>query len=202
MDTNPKFSTADLQDRYHQFTFPGKRADEEIILLLRRHWLIFVFKFLPLFAYLVVLIVFSFIGQDIFLSAGIQLSDALFGLMLNFMMMAFWTLLFVVWVNYYLDVWIVTNQRIIDIEQFGFFRRRVSEMEYSKIQDVTSDVQGLVATLFNYGFIHVQTAGEVTRFVFQQIPNPVGVKDAIMQIQQRAILEEKKIEGAIMRGKY
>jgi hypothetical protein len=73
-------------------------------------------------------------------------------------------------VDYYLDVWIVTNMRIINIEQKGLFSRETSEKELDKMQDITTDVEGFWATVLNYGDIHIQTAATETRFVFKQIP--------------------------------
>lgn len=190
-----------FQHKYHDYTFRGKRKDEEIILLMRRFWLVLLFKLLPLFFYLIILIVFKFVADDIFGQAGIGLDAKIINLLVSFMFMFFWLILFIVWVDYYLDVWIVTNQRIINIEQLGLFRREISELEHVKIQDVTSDIKGIIPTLFNYGYVYVQTAGEKERFVFKQIPDPVKVRNIIMQLQQWNILQEKKKEGEILRGK-
>jgi len=73
-------------------------------------------------------------------------------------------------VDYYLDVWIITNQRVINIEQKGLFARVVSEKDLGQMQDITSDVAGFWATLLNFGNVHIQTAGEKERFVFKQVP--------------------------------
>ena len=73
-------------------------------------------------------------------------------------------------VDYYLDVWIVTNERIINIEQKGLFSREISEKELGQMQDITSDVDGFFATVLNYGNVYIQTAAEKERFVFKEIP--------------------------------
>jgi uncharacterized membrane protein YdbT with pleckstrin-like domain len=109
--------------------------------------------------------------------------------------------MFIVWINFYLDVWIVTDTRIVNIEQLGLFSRHISELKHNKIQDVTSEVQGLVPTLFGYGNVYIQTAGNKQRFVFKQIPESTKTRNIIMQLQKRAIFEEKKKEGEILRGK-
>ena len=82
-----------------------------------------------------------------------------------------------------------------------FSEREISELEHIKIQDVTSEVMGVVPTLFNYGFVYVQTAGETERFTFKQVPDPVKIRDVIMQLQQWEILQRQKREGQIFRGK-
>jgi hypothetical protein len=100
-----------------------------------------------------------------------------------------------------LDVWIVTDKRIVNIEQIALFQRSVSELEHSKIQDITSEIHGILPTLFRYGYIYIQTAGETQRFVFKQVPNPVKTRNIIMKLQKKAIMREKKKEKAIMEGK-
>ena len=83
---------------------------------------------------------------------------------------------------YTLDVWIVTNHRIIDTTQHGFFNRTVSELHKSRIQDIYVNTEGTIQTLLNYGDLYIQTAGTEERFKFLQIPNPVKVKDEIMRM--------------------
>jgi hypothetical protein len=190
-----------LQNKYANYIFQGKRKDEEIILLLRRYWLVLFFRFFPLFIYLIALILFNLFSSDMLAVSGIEVNENILSLAGSFLFMFFWLILFIVWIDYYLDVWIVTNKRIINIEQLGLFRREISELDHVKIQDVTSEVKGLIPTLFNYGYIYVQTAGEKERFVFKQVPDPVRVRNIIMELQQWSILQEKRKEGEILRGK-
>ena len=191
----------DLGEKYRNILFPGRRQEEQVILILRRHWLILVKRMIPFVFYLLVIVIFGTVGPDIMAIAPFGLGEDFFSLGISFLFMLFWLILFIVWLDYYLDVWIVSDQRIINIEQFGLFNRSISELEHPKIQDVTSEVHGVISTLFNFGYIYVQTAGEKERFVFKQIPNPVEVRNIIMRLQQNAIIREKKKEGEIMRGK-
>jgi len=81
--------------------------------------------------------------------------------------------------DYYLDVWIVTTKRIINIEQKGLFNRVIAEHELDKIQDVTGEQKGFFATIFSFGDVLVQTAGEVPMFIFRQVDNPFEVAKTI-----------------------
>ncbi len=191
----------DYQHRYDNISFKGKKPDENVILLLRRHWLVFVFRFLPFFLALIALIAFHVFGVRILSFVGLNFDMNWFYLVESFIAIFFWLPLFITWVNFYLDVWIVTNTRIVNIEQKALFSRHVSELKHNKIQDVTSEVQGVIPTLFSYGDVFIQTAGSKQRFVFKQISNPVNTRNIIMQLQKKAVLEEKREEGEIMRGK-
>ncbi len=95
-----------------------------------------------------------------------------------------WLFLFFSFIDYYLDIWIITNERIIDIKQEGFFSRVISEQRLNRIQDVTSEVTGIMPTILHYGDVFVQTAGTQQRFYFHQIPNPDKIRDAIIKLAE------------------
>jgi len=102
-----------------------------------------------------------------------------------------WLFGFFTFIDYYLDIWIITNKRIIDVRQEGFFSRTVSELKIAKIQDVTSELKGFFQFIFRYGDVHVQTAAEKQRFNFMQIPKPEQVRDIIIKLVEA----NKKING-------
>jgi len=85
-------------------------------------------------------------------------------------------------IDYYLDVWIVTNKRVINIEQKGLFARVISEQKLGRVQDVTSEVEGILPTIFNYGHVYIQTAGETQRFNFWEVPNAHNVARTIHEV--------------------
>jgi len=96
-------------------------------------------------------------------------------------------------VDYYLDVWIVTNMRIINIEQKGLFSRVISEKDLDIMQDVTSDVSGFLSTLLEYGDVFIQTAAETERFIFKEVPFAQEVSRRISNL----VSEYKKINKTI-----
>jgi len=112
-----------------------------------------------------------------------------------------WLLFFAIWIDYYFDVWIVTSERIINIEQKGLFTRVVSELELEKIQDVTTDVRGVIPTFLNYGHLLIQTAGERERFIFRNVPDPYTIKDVIMKLQNELENKEENEFGEMLREK-
>lgn len=96
-----------------------------------------------------------------------------------------WLRLFLLITDYYLDAWIITDKRIVDIVQSGLFKREVSECRLDRIQDVTTRVEGLMPTIFDFGDVHIQTAGKEKEFVFRQVPDPYGVKDLILDLTHK-----------------
>lgn len=99
-----------------------------------------------------------------------------------------WIGSFFAFVNYYLDVFVVTNERIMRIEQHGPFSRTVAELRLERVQDVTIEQHGLLPTFLHYGNLRVQTAGETGEFTFSAIPHPVRAKEVIMAAHRDSIL--------------
>lgn len=101
-------------------------------------------------------------------------------------------------VIWYYNVFLLTNQRIIDIDQRGFFSRTISEAGYEKIQDITSRVKGPFQTLLGYGTVEIQTAGAKEQIAIEKVYNPQAVRDLIAAQQQRSqeTLNEDEPTGA------
>lgn len=169
-----------------------EKNEEKLIIFLRRHWINLFFQLLP-FAALILLLIVTFVlislVSDFNLSPMesriMQFGGAIFSLFI-------WAFLFIVFIDFYLDIWIVTNERIINIEQKGLFRREISELRLEKVQDLTTEIKGIICTLFDFGDLYVQTAGKRERFFFQSIPHPERVKDVILVLSEKEEEEEKK----------
>ena len=105
-------------------------------------------------------------------------------------------ILMTMFTDYFLDTWIVTTERIINIEQKGLFSRVISTLHLNQVQDVTSETHGFFATILTYGNVHIQTAGTVERFLFKRINNPDDVKFTIM----RLVDDDKRRHGDATRS--
>lgn len=161
------------------YSFEGKKEGEEVVIFLHRHWFIIMTRIAFLIsAALIPFIILFIFGKAI---AGYGLLPLFAALWAVFYMML-WYSVFYALTMYTLDTWIVTNMRIINSVQHGFFNRSISELALDKIQDVSIDVDGATATVLRYGNLKVQTAGSERHFIFEQTPNPQEVKDKIMQL--------------------
>ena len=97
---------------------------------------------------------------------------------------------------WYYNIYIITDERIIDIDFYSLIYRSVSEAKIDKIEDVTATTAGLFAGVFNYGNITIQTAAEKREFDFNKVPQPAKVTKFLNEL----ILEEEreKNEGRVM----
>lgn len=84
--------------------------------------------------------------------------------------------------TFYLDMWIITNDRLVDIRQTNLFARTIAEVDLCQVQDVTSEVNGFFHTLFNYGDVFLQTAGAVPKFVLYDVRDPHGLRSEILNL--------------------
>lgn len=67
---------------------------------------------------------------------------------------------------------IITDLNVTEVQQIGLFNRRISELSMANVEDVTADTRGLFATVFNYGTLTIETAGEEHHFIFRNCPYP------------------------------
>lgn len=166
----------------YQTLFPGQEPNEKIIMILRRHWWI-LFKIIFLYCVLALLpLFFRFIITNFTNLMDSDIAVIILKLLLSLYYIFALTFFFRAWLDYYLDIWIITSERIVNIEQKGLFSREISTQKLYRIQDVTAEVKGILPTFFHYGNVYVQTAGEQQRFVFKQIPDPYTVTKKIMTL--------------------
>ena len=162
---------------------PNQRKNEKVVLFLRRHWITITTQLIAFVTLLVIPILLSIV----FWSNVVELlKHDVFGPLItiaaSIYFLAIWLYAFIEFTDYYLDTWIVTNERIINIEQEGLFHRITSELDLAAVQDVTSDVRGITRTLIDYGNIYIQTAGAKARFIFKVVPKPGKATRKIAQL--------------------
>jgi hypothetical protein len=86
------------------------------------------------------------------------------------------------WLEDELDIIIVTNERIISIDQVSFLHRTISETELSQVQDVKHVSRGLLANVMGYGSLEVQTAAQKIVFEIKQVQKPYEMARCIMDL--------------------
>jgi membrane protein YdbS with pleckstrin-like domain len=167
-----------------QYSFEGKKPYENVLVLINRHWFVLLGKAL-VYGLLLILpfVIYGFFGEtivDIGLNNAFWLGVAIFYLI-------WWNTFFYSLTMYLLDIWIVTDHRVIDSRQHGFFSRTISELSLSRIQDLSVHVAGPLSTFIDFGNLEIQTAGSEPKFIFEEISHPGRIKDEIMEAHNRFI---------------
>jgi hypothetical protein len=105
----------------------------------------------------------------------------------------FWiTLGLVLWIDYYYDLYLITDQHIFDIDQSSLLSRRISQTSLARVQDVTARVKGFWPNLLDFGPITVQTAGDKEEIVLEDVPRPNEVGTTIMHLHDELIAKERR----------
>ncbi len=170
-------------NRHH---FQGQHENEQVVRVIHRHWFNICIHLTLVFVFAFVIITSLSIFPALFPDVLNENTSKIFLFAENTLFLFLWLYGFLVWIDYYFDVWIVTNERIVNIEQRGLFNRHISELRFSRVQDVTSSVDGLIPTMLNFGDVYVQTASEEDHFTFRQVGDPFAVKDEVMRLARQA----------------
>ena len=155
-------------------------AGEDVVLKKHKHWFVFAMESVMFFilAVLPLIVLALFRGASVASAHVGDSSPALFFTGLWYL--ALWIFFFVRWTDYYLDIFILTNKRVIYVSQKGLFSRRISSSRLDRVQDVSAEVSGMMPTFLNYGNVQVQTASEEKEFVLHNLPDPDFVKNKIL----------------------
>ncbi len=155
--------------------------DEQVLLEVRKHWFVLAYQssVLLVFAILPPILYGAFFYLfPVSLSTlrELELGPFFYGLWL----LCLWAYFFVHWTNYYLDVWYITQKRIISIDQIGVFHRKVSNLGLDKIQDVSIEQRGMMQAMLKYGDILVKTAADDSAgFYLKDAGYPDKVREVI-----------------------
>lgn len=100
-----------------------------------------------------------------------------------------------IWILYYLNYQIITNERLVDVDQKNLLFHSTTEIHIAQIEDVSSEIKGVLGNLFNYGHVYVQTAGTKTRFEFDYIPDPNAVVKQVLDLYKQVPLQQRGLKG-------
>jgi hypothetical protein len=143
---------------------------EAVLRVIRRHWAHIAWKLIKYAVAAVVpaaalLVAWSMIGELNLVAWAIA---------------AAWVLIwaaraYLAWYQYRNDLWVVTNQRVVDSNKRHWFHHQMASADLVGVEDMSVQKSGVVATLFNFGTVNMQTAGAQSRFVISGVPDPGAI---------------------------
>lgn len=174
-------------------SFIKPEKDEYLVIFTRKHWMAFIpHAFLSLIILVVPIVVFIILKLSN-IEINIQNNLAIFLIIiLSIYYLISFTFVFIGWITYYYDIYILTNKEIVDIAQEGLWGRKIAQFSLLRVQDVNSEVNGFFPTIFNYGNVLVQTAGEQQNFLLKYIPNPQRFSAKVLDLHQQLIENRTK----------
>jgi len=182
-----------LAEKYKRFRFPGQKANEDIKLIIRKHWVIDV----KIAAYLLVI---GFMPLVLSIPAGFFSWDGHFNDIFVTISLGF-TLYFLAillaaygkWLDEELDIVIATDERLISHEQVDLFHRKISEAHLAQIQDVMGVQKGFFQSILKYGTIEIQTSASDVFFMIKHVSNPYENARLLLDLRDIAVSKTRQV---------
>jgi Bacterial PH domain len=166
---------------------------EAVLAVVRKHWFVILGELLGAFLMTVIplisLIAFAFMPDA--LPATLHLESYLPLMAYGIIVWLLFSLItgFMIWTHYYLDLWVITDRRIIAIDQIHFFNRKVSSFRLERLQDIKVEIKGVIPTFLNFGTLHAHTAGTgEENFISKGLPNPRELQALIQKATDNRLL--------------
>jgi hypothetical protein len=153
-------------------TLLNLRKGEKVEMVIRRHWIVFAI----LWFYFILAILFTLLILVLLWNNSV-------GYLVTIMFWLVYLIWFYIqWLNHELDLFIITNNRIIWVEQISFLNRTVSEANLWQVQEVNSKTKWFWANILDYGDVMVQTAWTVSNFDINFAPQPIQTSRKILNV--------------------
>lgn len=173
----------------HVFSFEERAEGEKIVIVARPHWFTNVSWIISAVILFLAPSLLRFLPPIEGFTTRIQIVGLMTWYLVSF------AFAFEKFLSWYFDVFIITDERVIDIDFNNLLDKKFSEAKIGMIQDVTSRVSGVSQTLFNYGTVFIQTASEVPEISFEKVANPEKIIKALQILREEE--ERETLEGRV-----
>ena len=99
---------------------------------------------------------------------------------------------------YWGNRWILTSDSLTQVTQRSLFDKQNSQLSLGNLEDVTASQDGILAHMFGFGILRVETAGERSKFVFPYCPKPNLYAQQILSAREQFEQKLKANEGGQM----
>lgn len=166
-------------------SFPGQKSNEAIFVFARPYLLAFLptsVIFLLIFLAQVTLQYAAYTNLLLLTSLGRTILVLSLGVTELFTIVVYAVALF----DFYFDILIVSDRKVVDIDQEQLFYRQISELNLEDVEDVKSVTKGIFQTFFDFGTVTVQTAGEQNNFIMYNYRHPRQIASIISDLSEQA----------------
>ena len=149
--------------------------NEQVLMVCRKHWI----YLWPRTVFFVLLAIVPVIVAAVLMSraAGLGGTPGKVFWIVTLIYLVYWAVrAFLNWYRYHNDIWVITDQRIIDSTKTNPLSLKISTADLVNVQDMTVERNGILRTMFNYGDVICQTAADVQEFRLAGIPEPQQVQ--------------------------
>jgi hypothetical protein len=165
-----------------QLSFDGQRENENLLFIFRRHMISMRKGFYLLVVPFAITTIPPLIWQNDINLYVLPLIGFVFGMLL-------FTYHFILW---YYSIYIVTDQRIRQVTQGGFFKKDVIDLKLSKIQSISYNIPGFSGDIFHFGTIIIHTY--VGDLVIHHVEHPVKIYNKLQSVMNDAVDKQGEYE--------
>lgn len=183
---NPLAAFAYLPNKVN---FVAADSNEKVVLLLRKHPITNIPWILTALLMAIAPLILDTLPLFDAIPLNIRLIASLFWYLIT---LAFILEEFLAW---FFNVYIVTDERVFDVDFVNLIYREITDANIDQIQDVTTKIGGVIPTIFNYGEVVIQTAAEIPQIEFQAVPRPDTVAQVLRELRVQE--EVEKLEGRV-----
>ena len=160
------------------------QTGERVLTIVHRHWLYLYPKLLLHAAAALIPVI---VAAVLLSEAGALDGDAakVFGIIAAVWLLFWGIKAFLAWYRYANDIWVITDQRIVDSRKTSPFNLKMSSADLINVQDMTVEQRGVLQTVLNYGDIVCQTAADMQEFRLVGIPRPREVQALVDRERDR-----------------
>ena len=180
---------AQLSEVIKRMFFPKPVFGENQIIW-RKHWWVWLKEMVsPLSAFVILFIL--WVAASLLFGVSLWF-DLLLGISLAV------TSVWFIWrsIDWRNDLYVITDDRVIDIEKVPFIREHRREAGLDKVQDVRYLQEGFIASRLDFGNVRLETAGGIGEFTFDSVPHPrqvqIEIFNRIEQFRRKAGLEGRE----------
>jgi len=171
--------------------FPNQKPDETVLCIIRKHW----FAYIPhlLLGFLVmaglVSLLFGFYWYFTDFSSLTVAASAVFTSMI--LLAALFLMLYGL-VDHYLDILVITDEKLIDIKQNGLFGQEINEIHLLDIENISVKLNGVLGVYLKFGSLEIRTGTEHEDFTIDMIPKAAKTARYVMELHTKYLKEQEQ----------
>lgn len=159
-----------------EVSFIGKEDSENIVLIIRTHWIKYLPSILSSFGLFILPFILGTFVPGLGENVPLYISCLIICLLMSMSVLMYGI------IRWFYNVNIITDERVIDYDFHGIFSNVCSEARLEKIEDVTYKQNGLVDSLLDIGTVYIQTAGSKAEIEFDHIIRPKEIQDILYDL--------------------
>lgn len=176
--------------------FKGQQKNEFVHSFCRKHWIVLVPHLIgAIFIIGLPVIFLLFTPRDAILSLVSPITYRIIAGLVFIGMTYFFHCLFIRFFNYYLQVIIITNFRVVQLDQTLFFNRNRDSIDIPEIQDIVIQQSGIFKTVLNYGELIITLSSAHSSKMLTCVPNPEYFFRKINKTKREYITARRTAKG-------